>query len=130
MLCTLKVLSFNADLKIVFENANILVQGLELEYKDDIVILKNEFNDVLCQITTLIHLADYNDEVGSTLSGEDLEVLEVMLRGCEIEKVKVMLKEKNIMFGNEIMSYLLLLVPSLKKNLVTFVEQMRSLINQ
>ena len=114
----------------MFASAKILEDGLKIEYKDDVEGLKGEFKDILGQITTLIHLADYNDEVVSTLSGEDLVVLEVMLRDCEIEKVQEMLKEKNIMFGNEIMSYLLLLVPSLKKNLMVFVEQMRSLINQ
>lgn len=93
-------------------------------YADDIEMMKMSGEDLFSQIHLLIQLADYQeDQENFPLTKQDIEKLNAMIFNSLGQSAQ------NLEFGEEIMTKLLEAIPPLKKELVSYVEQLRDLIS-
>ena len=98
-------------------------------YADDIEMMKMTEEELFSQINLLIQLADYQEDNENCLplTNNDFEKLNRMI-SHSLASSSRSTDSKNLEFGNEMMAKLLEAIPPLKKDLVSYVGQLKDLL--
>ena len=117
------------DLKAIQTNAVELEASLIKHYADDIEMMKTSEGELFDHINLLIQLADYQEDSNNcqALTKEDLDKLNRMISHSLASSMG---NDTNYLeFGNVMMTRLLEAIPPLKKDLVSYVGQLRDLLS-
>ncbi|KAJ3255624.1 hypothetical protein HK103_006149 [Boothiomyces macroporosus] len=112
------------DLKLIYDRALEFEKGVRVQYPEEVNGIRVELGVAFKQIDALKVLSDFKEDgSGPKLTKEDMQVLSNMVGGFPD-----IASNDTLMFGEDILNILLEQVAPLKRILVDYVKDLRSLI--
>lgn len=109
---------------MIYENAIFIQKEMEAKLPTEIHLLKKSFAKELECCLAIIHLAEFNEDFGSSLTETDMVALKEILRDFKSESSEDFFASNNLLFSNQMLVHLRNMIPQLKESLVAFVNQM------